>query len=574
MQHAEQSGGYKLRLGETLTDALSSVAGLPRSVVIVSVMINLLGLALPLVILQVYDRVLVNGSLGTLLWLMVGLGGVIVLEATLKLMRSYLMSWAATKAAYLSEADAIGRVLTAPVRDLERESASAWMDRLDALEQFNAFKSGQSRLALVDLPFMALYLVIIYLVAGPLVFVVVAIVAVFAWMITSKASALRSILLQRMEHDHRRYDFITEALTSIEAIKSMAMEPQMQRRLERLQTSSAEIMFRKNLLGNELTTMTSLMTNVILIGVVSFGATMAIGGALSVGALACTTMLTSRLIQPIIRFIPVCLELESARIAQERSSLLFALDSAGADRDLHLDDVEGTIAFRDVQFSYSDAGPPLISIESLDVAAGEIIGIKGEQSIGKSTILKLISGELVPTGGSIRIEDKEASGPWNDALTMWINHVRHDADIFQGSILDNITMFQEGQIISKARAAAQLIGLEETINRLPSGYDTQLGSGASETLPAGLLQQITVARALAAEPKILLFDEANSLLDMGADKALRDGLAKLKGRMTQILISNRPSFLAIADHVFELRDGQLLPMETAEPKSRQAVNAA
>ena len=390
-----------------LAEAISNIVRLPRSVIAATVMINVLGLALPLAILQVYDRILANHSLGTLLWLMIALCAVIVLETVLKLLRFYLMSWSATKAAFISESDAVGRILSAPATDVESDNPTSWMNRFDSLEQYNNFKSGQSLLVLIDLPFLIIYLAIILMVAGPLVLPVITVVTGFTLFVMLKAAAMRKILLKRVEHDHRRYDFIVEALTGIEAIKSMAMEPQMQRRLERLQTSSADIMFERNLLGNELTTIVSLMTNVILIVVVSTGALMVIDGALSIGALACTTMLTSRLVQPIMRFIPACLELESARIAKERTDRLFEIGTSGSSsttEDLRSNPIEGRIEVKNLRFSYPGMDRPLISIESLDIDPGEIVGIKGDQSIGKTTLLNLLSGQLKPSSGKISVD--------------------------------------------------------------------------------------------------------------------------------------------------------------------------
>ena len=577
MQSVVELAGRPFVKHGALAEAISNIVRLPRSVIAATVMINILGLALPLAILQVYDRILANQSLGTLLWLMIALCVVIVLETVLKLLRFYLMSWSATKAAFISETEAVERILSASAIDVDSDNPASWMNRFDSLEQYNNFKSGQSLLVLVDLPFLIIYLAIILMVAGPLVLPVIAVVAGFTLFVMLKAAAMRNILLKRVEHDHRRYDFIVEALTGIEAVKSMAMEPQMQRRLERLQASSADVMFERNLLGNELATIVSLMTNATLIVVVSTGALMVIDGALSIGALACTTMLTSRLVQPIIRFIPACLELESARIAKERTDRLFEIGapgSAGKTANPRTNLIEGRIEVSNLHFAYPGMDRSLISMGHLEIAPGEIVGIKGDQSIGKTTFLNLISGQLDPSSGEVRIDGNDIRGPLQQQLTGWISHARHDSEIFQGTVLENITMFRGGQIVSRAQAAAELIGLEDAINRLPSGFDTRLGIGASDQLPEGLLQQITVARALAAEPKILLFDEANSLLDFQSDKALKDGLSRLRGQMTQILVTNRPSFLAIADRVFELRDGDLVAVDTSSRTGSSSGNVA
>ncbi len=549
-----------------LRDAWSNIVELPASVIVSSIVINVLGLALPLVVLQVYDRVLVNKAVDTLVWLMVGLSGVIILEVIIKILRCYLMSWSATQNAYLTDVTAVGRLLGAKAKDVEKESPSTWMDRLDALEQFNAFKSGQSRVALIDLPFMAVYLAIIFLVAGVLGLVVMAVVGAFAVFIACKSRALRNNLSERKDHDHRRYDFITETLSGIEAVKSMAMEPQMQRRLERLQKTSSLVMFRKNLLSNELSAATSLMTNIILIAVVTVGAVMVIAGGLTVGGLACSTMLTSRLIQPIVRGIGVCMELETSSVAKEQAGKLLELPNLAAPQPGGIGVVKGGISLRNVTFSFEGAERPLISVEALDIEPGETIGIKGQQSVGKSTFLRLICGDQLADLGEITIDGLDVNGPYGDALREHISYTCSYSETYEGTILQNITMFRTGPIVEKAKAAARLVGLEAKINRLPKGYDTQLGGSVTEAVPAGILQLVAIARTLASEPKILLFDEANSALDLRADKILQDGLSKLKGQLTQIIVTNRPSLLSIADRVFELRDGALVTAQIAEPQ--------
>lgn len=530
---------------------------LPLSIIVASISINILGLALPLVILQVYDRVLTNQAYNTLAWLMGGLAVVLVVETFLRVIRSYLLSWSTIKSAYLSDVQAVDGVLALPVHKYDQESAISWMDRFDALEQHNAFASSQSRLALIDIPFFALYLGIIYIVAGELALVVTLMIGIFAFLIFSKISQLRSILDERARLDQRRYDFMGETLSGIESVKAMAMEPQMQRRLERLQKSSAEIAMRKNILSNELTTTTGLMVGVMMVAVVTVGAALVIQGALSIGALACTTLLTSRLAQLTARSIPVLLERQTSEFAMDRASSLLVLQPDIDRPTTEVDQIEGSVQIDDVTFSYDLSAPPLMTVDKLRIAANEVIGIKGGQSTGKSTLLKLIAGELQPQTGHVSIDGIDMQSALQRQLQQHIRFVRNQSHMFQGTILENITMFEGGPAVLRAKSNARLIGLEKAINRLPAGFNTKIGAGASSVLPSGMLQQIMIARALTAEPKILLFDEANSSLDLASDKALIEGLKQLRGQMTQILITNRPSLLQIADRVFEIKDGHL-----------------
>ena len=139
--------------------------------------------------------------------------------------------------------------------------------------------------------------------------------------------------------------------------------------------------------------------------------------------------------------------------------------------------------------------------------------------------------------------------------------VDHQNATVRGSVLNNLTLFRDAERLEAARAAARVIGLEGDINRLPRGYDTRLGEAATETLPAGLLQRIAIARAIASRPRLLILDEANGSFDYASDLALGKGLLSLKGEITMVLITNRPSFAAIADRLFTLVDGKFCQLE-------------
>ena len=533
---------------------------LPRSTVASSFIINLLGLALPLVMLQIYDRILANKSVATLAYLMLGLSLVIIIEAGLKLSRAYLMSWTATKQSFRSDLDAVTRLVYAPFDVFQQKPANVWMDRLESLNQFNAFSTGQSRLILLDLPFVAIYLGVIFLIAGNLGFVLVASVVVFAGIIVLRAKALRRVLEERSNHNNQRDDFIAETLDGIETVKAMIIEPQMQRRFERLQQTTSQITHKSITLSNELQIYSSLLGNVILISVVSVGALMVIDGTLSIGTLACCTLMTSRVLQPVMRGIQVLMELENAQLAREKSQALFELPEVNFENDHETPPCRGEIKLHHVNFTHKGKDTPTLTDISLQVSPGEIVGIRGEHANGKSTLLKMISGELTPTDGECLIDGQIISAAENTPLARNITYVSQKSSIFEGTILDNITMFRHGpSAIKNARQATSMLALEDDIHRMPLGYDTIIGHGISEVLPAGMVQRIVIARALALKPAILLFNEANSMLDMKSDAALKQAFERLKGQMTIIMISNRPSLLAIADQQLSLADGTLQP---------------
>ena len=535
---------------------------LARSTVAASFVINILGLALPLVMLQVYDRILVNQSVATLGFLMIGLTTAIIAEAGLKLIRTYLMSWSATRQNFLKNKQAVTRVVYASTDRFEEEPSNIWMDRFESLDQFNAFASGQSRLIILDLPFVAIYLSVIFLVAGSLGYVLVGIIALFVALILLRAHAMRKLLEEQLTHDSRRDDFISETLQGIESVKSMAMEPQMQRRFERLQQTSSSISHRTMLLSGELQTYSQLVANIMLIAVVTSGAALAIDGALSVGTLACCTLLTSRIMQPVMRGIQVLMEVEGAKLARENAGKLSALPGTVRETSETDETGPGEIRVDKATFIFSGSEKPALDNISLHLAPGEIAGVRGEHESGKSTLIRLISGELAPTNGTCTIDGRPAHVENRPNLPANMVFVCQDSAIFEGTVMENITMFRTGpKAIQNGREAARLIALEDDIHRLPNGYDTLIGQGITDALPRGMVQRVTIARALALKPSILLFDEANSMLDLRSDTALKEGLMRLAGRVTILLISNRPSLLAIADKSYELKRGVLTELQ-------------
>ncbi len=535
---------------------LADCLELPRSVIFSSFFINLLGLSLPLAILQVYDRILPNSSLETLSLLLIGLIVIFLLEGAMKIARAYVMAWAAAQNSYYAELEAVSRILKSDITEIEKNPPSIWMDRLDALGELNRFHGGSAKLILIDFPFVAIFLSVILFVGGTLVLVPIAVVVGLGIMIMRRGKKLQDLLQARAEQDGKRYDFITECLAGILTIKSMAMEPQIQRRYERLQQFSAEVSYRTILHGASMQSIGNFFANLTMILVVFVGAFAVMNGTLSIGALACCSLLSGRMIQPVIRGIGVWTEMHNVAIANERASELFELPSSVDDviDDQAIEPVEchGGITVRNLCFRHGENQYSSIEDVTFSIAPGEIFAIRGSDGSGKSTLARIIMGEFIPERGSVYIDGHNVTAMPSHSLRNSICYVPDNATPFRGTILENITMFRSGTTIEQARRAAQLIGMEEDINRLPEGYDTFIGDGITDILPVGLIQRIAIARAVAQNSKILILDEANASLDHDSDRLFREGLLRLKGRVTIFIVSNRPSLLEIADHVYSL----------------------
>jgi len=534
------------------------VAPIHTAVLVSTVFINLLALALPLVVLQVYDRIIPNRAIDTFILLLLGLAVVLLLDGIMRVARAYLVGWSGVTYENEVAVEAVERLLYAPSRLIEQHPPGIHIDRLNAIDSLRDFYGGQSRLLLIDLPFVAVFLGLVAFIGGWIVAVPLLMFAALALVTMACGKKLRKVLELRAEQDDRRHDFIIESLNGIQTIKTMAMEPQIQRRYERLQKAGVAASYKTIILGNLAQNFGNLFSSLTMISVVSVGAYMIINGSLSVGTLAACTLLSGRSVQPVLRGLGLWTQLQGLSIAKTRLQGLYDLPEVKP-RNTKEENIEckGDIKLRNLVYTYAKEEKPAINDISLDISPGTMIGLNGGDGCGKSTLIRLIAGELTPVSGSLTIDGFEASGPAREQLANSIAYVPQHADIFTGTILQNITMFKNGDVIDDAREAARLLGLEADIHRLPKGYDTMLSEGISDELPMGMMQRIMIARNMARRPKILLFDEANSSLDARADKLLREAFLKLKGHVTVVLISHRPSLLRLCDHIYELEDGEI-----------------
>jgi ATP-binding cassette subfamily C protein LapB len=514
-----------------------------------------LALSLPLSIMQVYDRVIPNRSLSTLAWLFFGLAAALFIDFILKALRSTLLSWQATRFARNVENEAVARFLRAPNGAFEREPAAVHVNRYAAAAALADYHSGQARLVLIDLPFVGIALMVMAIVGGPMVFVPASLFLGFAALAIGRARKFRRILDARTEQDNRKYDFIAEVLAGIHTIKAMAMEPQMQRRFERLQEAVAKTTMSSILTGQANQTAALLFGSVSQLIVVAIGGTQVINDQLSMGALACCTLLSGQILQPLLRAISLWTEQETVAHRRAEVNSLLDLPEADGSAEAH-SAIDGNIRFEKVIYRHPDDSSHPLSVSDISIEVGTIIGVEGKEGSGRTTLLNLIMGEIAPVTGRITIDDISTLAPQFASIRRQIAYVGASPVIFSGTIMDNLTMFGPEKR-DFARKMTQLLGLETTINLLPDGYETKLGEGIAEDLPTSIAQQMNIVRALTSRPRVLALDEANVPLDAIAEPAMIRALNFLRGSLTIIVVTHRPSLLALCDHRLIVHDGHV-----------------
>jgi ATP-binding cassette subfamily C protein LapB len=531
-------------------------------VLLASVVINVTSLALPLVILQVYDRILPNQAINTFALMISALLFAAFIELFLRIARSSILAWKGAQYEHATTTELLEHILHADLVNFESKSVGRYLNKIDAIKQIREFYSGQTILMLVDLPFVLVFLSLIWLFAQEMVFVPLTVMAVFAILSYVMGKQLKSTLTDKSETSERKQNFLIEVLQGMHVVKSMAFESPMLRRLERLQGHSANSIYELSKINSVIQSIGATFSQVVMMSFVGIGSIHVVNGDLTVGALAAGTMLSGRVMQPALKAMGLWTQMQGLNIAKDKLQELKTIPLEAISDQEDQQQIEGSIELDDVSFKHINSDQELLNNISIKIEQGEAIGITGNNSSGKSTLIELIMGFMSPNKGVIKIDGKNISTLDRSSMRAQIGYMPQHGVIFEGTILENMTMFREGAAIDRAIKVANRIGLTQVIMRLPEGLDTKVSGNGNNSLPAGVQQQIILVRSLVGcmsfgEPKIILFDDADSSLDMHHDMMLIQMLKNMKGKYTMVIASHRPSLLRLCDKNYRLHEGNL-----------------
>lgn len=538
---ADEMWNGRLALGMPRADTLT----VPRSAAFASIVINLFGLALPLTILEVYDSVIPHGAGGQLFVLAFGFVVVLAIESLLRVSRAYVTGLSAAKFEAAAISEGLRRFVSAPRELTSQDPPTRHLLRLNAASRLADFYGGQMRWAMIDLPFVALYVGVMAVIGGPIVLVPIAILAAFFILSATQSEKLTAAIRDREDQDTKVYDFISECLNGIVNLKGAAMEPFMARRLERLLGQSRAINEKTILTSGQQENLANLLGNVTFIAMAAVGGILAVFGSMSMGTLAACSLLAGRIIQPVLRAASVWRAVHGLRLAQTEAQALFDLPPPPA-------------------LNAQTTAPPIVELllrnQGGDVLArcgsSGLIAIAGNDGAARSELLLALVTGATNAGALLEINGKGAS-EYRAMYKRAIMYTSPKLEALSGTILENLTLFGRGPAVSDVIWACELIGLRRDIDRLAGGFETRIGEGSSNTLPSGLMHRIAIARALAVRAKIIVLDEPQALLDQPADRSLLAGLARLKSECVVIIGSSRPSYLKGADHVLILENQRL-----------------
>ena len=513
-----------------------------------SLAINLLLLAPPLYMLQVFDRVLSSRSGETLLVLSAVTVGALVLMALLDALRSRLLGTAAV---------ALDRRLGPALLDglvarAARLGGAAYVSGLRDVSTLRAFFNGQGLLALFDAPWLPLFLALVFLFHPLLGWVASAGALVMLALACLNERLTRRPLEGAQAAARQAARFIDGSLRNAEVVSALGMLPAVTRRWSRLNDGALLAQLRAGNTGGSLGGATKLVRQLVQTAMLAVGAWLVIGQDVTPGVMVAATIILGRALAPIETLVAGWRSLVEARAAWQ--SLKQLLADIKVDSSIELPVPTGAIEAERVTYAFPGAERPVLRGVSFSMQAGESLGVIGPSAAGKSTLLRLALGIWQPAAGNMRLDGADAAAWPRERLGAHVGYLPQDVELFAGTVAENIARLAEPDPAAVVRAA-QRAHVHDLILRLPKGYDTEVGEGG-QALSAGQRQRVALARALYGNPRLVVLDEPNANLDHQGDEALLRALQGLKeAGVTVLIVAHRPSLLRGVDKLLMLREG-------------------
>jgi len=545
--------------------AMGKYRNLLGEVLLASFFIQLFGLISPLFFQVVIDKVLVHRGMSTLQVLVIGLVTVSLFESLLTALRTYVFSHTTNRIDVELGARLFRQLVALPIAYFEARRVGDSVARVRELENIRNFLTSSALTLVMDLFFTIVFLMMMAYYSLFLTCMVLASFPLYILISVAVTPEFRRRLDEKFYRGAENQSFLVESITGIETLKAMAVEPQMQRRWEEQLAGYVQSSFRVMNIGNWASQGVQLISKLVTAVVLYFGAQSVINGYLTVGELVAFNMLAGRVAQPVLRLAQLWQDFHQARISVARLGDILNTQpepsfTAGKTA---LPAIHGDIAFEHVSFRYRlDASPVLHDI-TLQIPAGQVVGVVGSSGSGKSTLAKLVQRLYLPEHGRVSVDGVDLALVDIAWLRRQVGVVLQDNILFNRSIRDNIALVDPGMPTEEVTNAARLAGAHEFILELPEGYDTVVGErGAS--LSGGQRQRIAIARALIANPRILIFDEATSALDYESEHIIQQNMRHIVEGRTVIIIAHRLSAVRHCDRIITMDKGRVIEDGTHE----------
>jgi subfamily B ATP-binding cassette protein HlyB/CyaB len=525
------------------------------NVLLASLLVQLCALATPILFQITIDKVLVHKGYSTLTMVVIGLVVLGLFQVCLQYVRSYVLAHTASRIDVELGARLFEHILRLPLGYFETRAAGQTIERARELETVRAFLTGQALSSVIDIPFTLIFVAVLFLYSPTLAAIVTLSLPVYVAIAVLLRPILREQSLERFHRSALSNQFLIEAVVGIQTIKAHAVEPilrtQWEERLAAYVRSSFSLVALASLGQNAIQYVSKLTTALVLF----FGAYAVIAGEMTVGSLIAFNMIMGQVIAPILRLSQLWQDFQQVKVSIERiGDILNAAPEARGIGLTYLPTIKGRITFSDVTFRYAPGRAEVLKNVSIEIAPGQVIGIVGPSGSGKSTLTKLLQRLYLPEKGQIYVDGLDIAQVDPASLRRQIGVVLQDNLLFNRTVLENIGLAHPGIARAQAIAIARLAGADAFIAKLPLGYDTVIEERGAN-LSGGQRQRLAIARALATNPRILIFDEATSALDYESERVIQENMRRIVQGRTVLIIAHRLAAIRDCDRIIAIEDG-------------------
>ncbi len=519
-----------------------------------TVALNIFGALVPFYSMAVYDRVIPNNALGSLGVLTSGVALLIVFELVMKLLRSHLLETAAKRIDIALSASVFAQCLK--MRASSRPASGGVLaNTVRDFESVREFFATTTLTVLGDLPFMLLYLAVIFLVGGWLALVPLAFIPILLGISMLARRPLARQVNEAMRESTQRTAHLFETMNGLDTVKALGAEAWSRRKWEGLTQAIAENSLKTREMMARINYSNAAVMAVSNVAVVGAGAMLVAEHAMTVGQIIAVSLLASRALAPVSQIASLIVRWEQTKLSYQALDKIMDAPTDESPTALQAPPLTGAVEYRDVTFGYPGQ-PAVVERASLRIKPGERVGIIGKLGSGKSTMLKLLLNQYEPTLGTVLLDNLVSTHLEPLSTRRQIGYVPQDVTLFHGTLRENIEM---GRVRSDDTAlldAMKLACLDDIVAQLPEGVATQVGE-RGERLSGGQRQTVAIARALLAKPKLLLLDEPSSMVDPATEQKLIERLRGLK-HTTIVLVTHRMAMLALIDRLVVMDRGRIV----------------
>ncbi|AOJ85287.1 peptidase C39 (plasmid) [Burkholderia sp. MSMB0856] len=526
-------------------------------VLLISVVLQIIGLTTPMFFQVVMDKVLVNHAMNTLNVIAIGLICANLFEVVLTGIRTWVFSHTSSKIDIELGGRLFRHLLDLPLAYFQARRVGDSVARVRELENIRSFLTGNAMTLMLDLLFSTIFVALMFLYSVPLTLLVIGSIPLYVMLSAVCTPMIRARLDTKFNRNAENQAFLVETISGIDTVKAMAVEPRWTQRwdeqLAAYVTAGLSVTNVATFASNGVT----LISKLVSAGIMWWGATLVIGHKMTVGELVAFNMLAGQVSSPILRLAQLWNDFQQVGISMGRLGDILNARTEIASQKSRMPRVNGAIRFDQVAFRYRQDAPEVIRNLSLSIAPGEVIGIVGRSGSGKSTLSKLVQRLYVPERGRVLVDGHDIATVDTASLRQQIGVVLQENILFNRTIRENIALAAPTAPLEAIIAIARLAGAHEFICELPEGYDTLVGEHGTG-LSGGQRQRIAIARALLNNPRILIFDEATSALDYESEKIIQDNMRSICQGRTVIIIAHRLSAVREANRIVVLDGGQIV----------------